>query len=165
MPTIELVSIGCRERVFLPAFRSFALLVSSEPRSHRGLFEETYDALDGMMVHLSNANCERDGIWFASDLIETDASTSIPEVDPDDPDDSWGAGQTATFRFQPHVRPELESLIRILLDSSPVRRITIATDYQFGPAEPSHVDLEDIDSFWQLHDIASLRLNTLYGIG
>jgi len=145
MPTIELISIGCKKVPDLPNYSSFAFIAETGVQSHRGLFQSSFDLFDGVIVHLANKAFEgTDGCWFAGHLVD------------------FGSHGT-TLGFRPEVIPDLRHLMLKLLAASAGGWITFSTDYQFGGRrrERSKVGLSQ---FFKLHDGGMLRFNELWFI-
>ena len=173
MPTIEIVSIGTNYIPDLPRFDTFACMVEAELQSHRSLFQEDFDSVSGVIVHLGNKEFQEDfdkgevGVWFAGQLIDwSDGKTIIiPTVDPDfDEPQWWGEDQSYGFRFLSNVFCEVCELLSLLLEHSPVKQVFFSTDYQFGPSKAMKRMSCTLRSFIDEHDANGLRWNCLYQI-
>lgn len=145
MPTIELVSIGCAKIPDLPKYPSFAYIAEKELISHRSLFQNVFDSLTGVVVHLANKSFEDDegGAWFAGAIMDWDDDKALV--------------------FLPETRRDIEDLMKRLIFASPERRITFSTDYQFGGRRKKCETLT-LHEFLRLHDKLLLRYNKLWHI-
>lgn len=168
VPTIEIVSIQAPTLPPLPRFTTLAIIAERQAaiESHRGLFNDTLGGMSGVILHLGDPDLDpEDGGWFAGKLIEwRDESMTIPLVDPADPHDQWGAGQTERFRFLPTARIEVEQVLNLALQASPIGKAVFLTDYQFGPELPTLVSARAPAALWAEHDKVGLRWNHLYHI-
>jgi hypothetical protein len=167
MPTIELVSVLCKENLTLPSFSTFAIRVDTSLQSHRALFQPVFDQTEGVIVHLGNKDfTEEDYCFFAGRLIDWDEGIIIlPEIDSDSPDEQWwGEDQDQQFRFLAEVLPEVRSLLAYLLQHSPCGQVYFSTDYQFGPKNPDYRTGYSIQRLIDEHNEQGLRWNCLYKI-
>ncbi len=143
MPTIELISIGCLKVPELPKYPSFAYIADTELITHRSLFQNVFDSLTGVIVHLANKSFEgaEDGAWFAGMIMDWDDDEALV--------------------FLPETRQDVADLMQRLIAASPQRRITFSTDYQFGGdrKECNEVTFSD---FFRLHDERALRYNRFW---
>lgn len=143
MPTIELISIGCRKVPALPKYPSFAYIADTDLVTHRGLFQNLFDSLTGAIVHLANKGFEgnEDGGWFAGLIMD------------------WG--DDGALIFLPETRRDVADLMERLIAASPQRRITFSTDYQFG-GDRKECGEVSLSEFFRLHDQRALRYNTFW---
>jgi hypothetical protein len=86
----------------------------------------------------------------------------IPEVDPKDPTDNSGENQQFRFKFLKKFKPDIDTLLKIALEKSPIKKVCFLTDYQFGPEKASTEIIYTISDFWKQHDDEGLHLNTMY---
>src|ERR1044071_5367908 len=97
MPTIEIASVNSGDLIVDQRDFDIDIRVDNVMESHRGLFHDFLIEQQGTIIHLGNPDCkDDDGFFFASELIDKSfepAPIIIPEVDFDDPADSWGANQ------------------------------------------------------------------------
>jgi hypothetical protein len=168
MPTIELVSIGCLKVPDLPAYSSFAYKVDTKLRSHRVLFQEVFDSLTGVIVHLANKELEGDPDFCFAGMI---MDWSHMEASCDE-----------ALLFLPQTRQDVADLMQRLIAASPQHRITFSTDIQWEllppPPQPRRttsaggVEWEEgegqecgevtLSEFFRLHDAHALRYNCLW---
>lgn len=73
-----------------------------------------------------------------------------------------GANQRFRFRFLDQYKADMNKLLKTALDKSPIKKIYILTDYQFGPEKESIETIYNIQDFWQQHDNDGLIIHTLY---
>ena len=167
MPTVEIVSINSIELGLNQKDFDIAIIEENKLESHRGLFYDYLIQQKGTIVHIGDTYFkeDKDGGFFAGELIDWSLESwdiIIPEIDIDDPIRDYGANQRFKFRFLDDYKLEIDKLLKIALDKSPIKRIYFLTDYQFGPAEEKCEIIYTISDFWEQHDNRGLRLNTLY---
>jgi hypothetical protein len=143
MPTVELISIGCPKVPELPKYSSFAYIAETELVTHRSLFQNVFDSLTGVIVHLANKEFEgeEDGGWFAGMIMDWDDSDALV--------------------FLPDSRRDVADLMQRLIAVSPERRITFSTDYQFGGDRQECGEIT-FSEFFRLHDEHALRYNRFW---
>lgn len=153
MPTIELVSIGCIQPPDLPSYRSFTYCTETELQSHRGLFQQVFDGLKGVIAHLANKELEhtKAGCWFAGDLINWNETG----------DDA--KGETSTLIFQSDALLDIRDLMQRLLAASPQKRIIFSTDYQFGGNRRERGNIS-LSQLFELHANRELHFNHLWHV-
>lgn len=149
MPTIELVSIGCPEVPNLPQYPSFAYKAETTLRSHRDRFQNVFDTLSGVIVHLADKDLEHANIgWFAGMLMVWDEDRA----------------DELELLFRQDTFPDIQDLMIRLMRSSPQHRITFSSDVQgdeYGHCQCGEVTLSE---FLRLHDKRALRYNCLWYI-
>ena len=143
MPTIELISIGCTKVPKLSRYPSFAYIAETKLVTHRSLFQNVFDSLTGVIVHLANKSFEgkKDGCWFAGMIMD------------------WDDGKALVFL--PETRRDVADLMQRLIRASPERRITFSTDYQCGGRRRECGELT-LSEFFRLHDKHKLRYNRFW---
>ena len=143
MPTIELISIGCPKVPELPKYPSFAYIADTELVTHRSLFQNIFDSLTGVIVHLANKSFEgeEDGGWFAGMIMDWEDDDALV--------------------FLPETRLDVSDLMQRLIAASPERRITFSTDYQFGGERQEGGEIT-FSEFFRLHDERALRYNRFW---
>ncbi len=143
MPTIELISIGCLKVPELPKYPSFAYIADTELVTHRSIFQNVFDSLTGVIVHLANKSFEGadGGYWFAGTIMD------------------WKDDDALVFL--PETRRDVADLMQQLIAASPERRITFSTDYQFG-GDRQECGAVTLAEFFRLHDEHALRYNRLW---
>lgn len=127
----------------LPKYSSFAYIAETKLVSHRSLFQNVFDSLTGVIVHLANKSLEgdKDGGWFAGMIMDwTDDDSLI---------------------FLPETRRDIAELMQRLIDASPEQQITFSTDYQFG-GDRQECGKLTLKEFFGLHDEHALRYNRLW---
>ncbi|AHM59133.1 hypothetical protein D770_04330 [Flammeovirgaceae bacterium 311] len=167
MPTIEIASINSTGLDLRQEDYDVAIIEENRLESHRGLFNKFLSKQDGSIVHLGNADFKEDkeGGFFGGQLIDWDFESGdiiIPHIDPDNPADSWGANQQHRFKFHEQFKPDIDRILNIALESSPVNKVYFLTDYQFGPSKARTEIIYTITDLWDLHDKEGLIFNTLY---
>lgn len=145
MPTIELISIGCPKVPKLPKYPSFAYIAEANLVTHRSLFQNVFDSLTGVIVHLANKSFEGEegGGWFAGQIMNWDDADSL--------------------YFLPETRRDIIDLMQRLIAASPEHRITFSTDYQFGGDRKECGEINILE-FFRLHDARKLRYNRFWYI-
>jgi hypothetical protein len=168
MPTIEIVSIDSDVDIDQKDFE-VAILVDKKMESHRGLFFDFLIKQNGTMIHVGNPEFknDKDGGFFAGAIIDWGLETSdlaIPQVDPNDPTDNWGANQSFRYRFSKEYKSDIDQLIKTAIRESRIKKAYFLTDYQFGPEKPSHEIIYTLTDLWDRHDNEGLEWNKLYEI-
>ena|SRR5687768_10647162 len=165
MPTIEIASINANSLELRQSNFQVAIIEETKLQSHRGLFYDVLQQQQGCIIHIGDTEFkqEKDGGFFAGRLIDWDFDTGndyiiIPDVDTDD----TSANQQFAFKFIEEFKSDINRLLEIALDKSPIKRILFLSDYQFGPERPKTEIIYTITDFWTQHDTDGLRFNTLY---
>lgn len=166
MPTIEIVSIESTGLNLRQTDFDIATIEENKVVSHRGLFYKFLKKQNGVIVHIGSPECkDRNNGFYGGGIIDWDFEPGeifIPEFDPTDPTDNRGAGQQFRFKFLGQYKTDIEKLLEIALDSSPIKKVYFLTDYQFGPEKGKIEIIYTIDDFWKRHDSEGLNFNTLY---
>lgn len=168
MPTIEIASINAIGLGLNQADFEVAIIEENILVSHRGLFYDTLKQQKGVLVHIGNPEFKyaNEGGFFAGLLIDWGGDLNdeivIPENNLDDLVQDSGANQQFTFKFLSAYKLDIDKLLRIALEKSPIKKVYFLSDYQFGPEEGSIEIIYTIKDFWELHDGEGLKLNTLY---
>ena len=168
MPTIEIVSIDSDLGVGQKDF-DVAIRVDKKLESHRGLFYNFLIKQTGTMIHIGNPDFknDEDGGFFAGAIIDWGLKSNdlnIPQTDPNDPADNWGANQSFKYRVSKEYKPDIDRLIRTAISESKIKKVYFLTDYQFGPEESSHEIIYTLTDLWDRHDNEGLEWNKLYEI-
>lgn len=169
MPTIEVVSVLATGLPSLPLFDSLEAKMETQStiESHRALFSDRLKALSGVIVHLGNPDLDprEESGWWAGYLIDWDHDgPTSPSASPRSPRDHWGSEGAPRFRFTSNARVDIARLIDLAIQASPVSRVVLLTDYQFGPALGTVVDARSPAELWREHDAVGLRWNHLYDL-
>lgn len=167
MPTIEIASINSTGLRLNQADFDVAIIEENKLESHRGLFYDLLQQQNGVIVHIGNPiyKDDKDGGYFAGAIVDWDFKPTevfFPEFDEDDPTDNRGANQQFRFKFIDKYKPDIDKLLKIALDKSPIQKVFFLTDYQFGPENGKTEIIYTITDFWTQHDNEGLGLNTLY---
>lgn len=159
MPTIEIVSINSTGLGLNQADFRVAIIEDIVLESHRGLFYEFLKAQSGVIVHIGNPDMKRNKNWgfFAGKIVDWD-------FEPDDEADRKAKCQQR-FKFLKRYIVDIDKLLKIALDNSPVSKMYFLTDYQFGPKKGKMKNIITISDFWIQHNSEGLHLNTLYELG
>ncbi len=167
MPTIEIASINSNGLGLNQADFDVAIIEENKLNSHRGLFYDLLRQQNGAIVHIGNPEFkdDKEGGFFGGQII--DWGSEPTEIfflvsDPNDPTDNRGANQQFTFKFLDKYQEDIDRLLKIALDNSPIKKVCFLTDYQFGPEKGSIETIYTISDFWTLHDKDGLTLNTMY---
>jgi hypothetical protein len=167
MPTIEIASINSTGLGLNQADFDVAIIEENRLESHRGLFNELLRKQNGVIVHIGNPDYKDDKEcgYFAGAIVDWDfAPTEIylPEFDENDLTDNRGANQQFKFKFLDQYKPDIDKLLKISLNNSPIKKVYFLTDYQFGPEDGKTEIIFTINDFWARHDNDGLSLNTMY---
>jgi len=166
MPTIEIVSIDSTGLNLRQDDFDIATIEENKVVSHRGLFYKFLKKQNGVIIHVGSPECKSpDYGFFGGGIIDWDFEPReifIPEFDPTDPIENRGAGQQVQFKFLDQYKADIEKLLEIALDGSPIKKVYFLTDYQFGPEKGKKEIIYTIDDFWKRHDFEGLDFNTMY---
>lgn len=168
MPTIEIVSINSTGLGLNQADFEVAIIEENKLESHRSLFYDLLRQQSGVIVHIGNPNFKDDkgGGFFAGGLIDWSIDSNqyivIPVNDLDDPTYDSGANQQFIFKFLDSYKPDIDKILKVALDNSPIKKVCFLTDYQFGPEKGNIEKIYTINDFWIRHDNEGLTLNTMY---
>ncbi|WP_316839673.1 hypothetical protein [Pedobacter gandavensis] len=169
MPTIEIVSINSTALRLNQKSFSIAIIEENKLKSHRGLFYDLLQQQNGIIVHIGNPEFKYDksGGFFAGELIDWGVDypgelITIPVNKIGNPIFNNEANQQFRFKFLDQYKPDIDKLLKIALDKSPIKKVCFLTDYQFGPEKETIEIIYTINDFWQQHDNNGLNLNTLY---
>lgn len=170
MPTIEIVSINSTELDIDQADFDVAVIEDKKLKSHRGLFYDFLIRQNGVILHIGNPNfkSDKEGCFFAGAIVDWSVGSNeyitIPIYDTDDSIYDSGGDQEFIFKFLEQYKHDIDNLLKIALDKSPINKIYFLTDYQFGPEKEEIEIIDTVSDFWLRHDNQGLRLNTLYEI-
>ncbi len=147
MPSIEIICVAQIEPIYFTDL-PFQIEVNKNLISHRSpapLFQSDFDKLKGYIYHL----LENEGIT-AYELLEQ----------------GWydACGNSNILKFIDKVSPDVQSVLKTLLNCSPVKQLLFTSDYQFGPEIVKRFDPIPIAKFWKLHDTNKIILNSAYWI-
>jgi hypothetical protein len=167
MPTIEIVSFNSTEIGLNQAEYDVAIIEENKLESHRGLFHDLLRQQNGVIFHIGNPDFkyDKEGVFFAGQIIDWDyepIEIFFPEFDENDPTDNRGANQQFKFKFLDHYKTDIDKLLKIALDNSPIKKVCFLTDYQFGPENGKTEIIYTITDFWTQHNNEGLSLNILY---
>jgi len=159
MPSIELLSINCCNRVYLPEYEWFTWVSElGIPKGHRGSFDHYLRNFSGLFVHLGNRDLIRgkDKYWAAYELIDLHALDEQRTYESHD----------VKVHFKEEVIPEVIDLAERLIAASPERRLIFLTDYQLAESDGSDFPIEQIqkERFFSALTGHHLCFNTLYEI-
>ena len=168
MPTIEIVSINSSRLELKQADFEVAIIEEDKLISHRGLFYEILKKQNGVIVHIGNPDFKNDkeGGFFAGAIVDWSVDPCeniyIPENCSEDLIFDTGANQQFVFKFLDQYKYDIDKLLKIALEKSPVKRICFLTDYQFGQEKEEIEIIYTIKDFWNKHDTEGLKFNTMY---
>lgn len=167
MPTIEIASInsiglGLNQEDF-----DIAIIEENKLESHRGLFYDLLQQQNGVIVHIGNPNCKSDeNVGFvAGTLVDWSFEPGdiiIPEYDENDLIYKSGANHQFSFKFLAQFKYDIDKILKLALDNSPIKKVCFLTDFQFGPEKAKIEIIYSITDFWIKHDNDGLDFNTLY---
>ena len=167
MPTIEIASINATGLKLNQADFAVAIIEENKLESHRGLFFDLLQQQNGTIVHIGNPDFkdDKEGGYFAGHIIDWSFEPTqihFSDFDENDPIENSGANQQFKFKFLEQYKPDIDKLLKIALDNSPIRKVCFLTDYQFGPEDGKTEIIFTISDFWTQHDNDGLNLNTIY---
>lgn len=166
MPTIEIASINSTGLGLNQADFDVAIVEEKKLESHRGLFYDLLRKQEGVIIHIGNPACRNDKSagYFAGAIVDWSFEPGeilSHEYDENDPTYNI-ANQQFRFKFLEQFKPDINNLLKIALDNSPIKKVWFLTDYQFGPGNGKTEKIYTITDFWKQHDDEGLGLNTLY---
>ena len=169
MPTIEIASINSTGLGLNQADFYVAIIEENKLESHRGLFYDLLKQQDGVIIHIGNPDFKNDkeGGFFAGAIVDWSFEPGdiiIPEYDGNGQTYNSEANQQFRFKFLEQFKSDIDKLLKIALDNSPIKKVCLLTDYQFGPENGKTEIIYTISDFWTQHDNEGLGLNTLYEI-
>lgn len=166
MPTIEIASLNSSNLNLDPATFKVAIIQESTLESHRGLFYDFLIKQSGVIVHIGNPDLQSttDRVFFAGKIIDWAFEESEIVIPQSETMHTVDLGSNQQFRFQllKEYKGDIDRILKIALEKSPIKRIFLLTDYQFGPEKANQEIIYTIGDFWQLHDSLGLVFNTLY---
>ncbi len=167
MPTIEIASINSTGLGLNQADFDVAIIEENKLESHRGLFYNLLRKRNGVIIHIGNPDYknEKDGGYFAGAIVDWDFEPKeiyLPKFDENVLTDNRGTNQQFKFKFLDQYKPDIDKLLKIALDNSPIKKVCFLTDYQFGPVDGKTEIIFTISDFWAQHDSDGLNLNTIY---
>ena len=167
MPTIEIVSIDSKGLNLNPEDFDVAIIEEKVLRSHRGLFYDFLKKQNGVIIHIGNPEFKDSeiGDFFAGEIIDWEienSEISIPESETNSSFEDRGANQQFKYKFLPKYKSDIENLLKKALESSPIKKVYLLTDYQFGPEKANKEIIYTINDLWTLHDNGGLMFNKLY---
>ncbi len=167
MPTIEIASINSTGLRLNQADFSVAIIEENKLESHRGLFFDLLRQQTGTIVHIGNPDFkdDKEDGYFAGNIIDWNFEPTeiyFTEFDENEPTDNRGANQQFKFKFLEQYKPDIDKLLKIALDNSPIKKVCFLTDYQFGLEDGKTEIIFSISDFWTQHDNDGLKLNTMY---
>ena len=169
MPTIEIASLKSTGLELNQDDYNIAIIEKDILESHRGLFYDFLLKQKGTIIHIGNPDLknDKDNGFFAGEIINWEF------VDPDldekqkglkaNEENHW-ANQDFLFQFKTEYKDEIEKLMQIAIETSPIQKTYFLTDYQFGPEKSEFKIVNDLNDFWRKHDQYGLSWNTLYEI-
>jgi len=168
MPTIEIVSINSSGLELKQVDFEVAIIEEDKLISHRGLFYKIMKKQNGVIVHIGNPDFKNDkeGGFFAGAIVDWNVDPCeyiyIPENSSEELIFDTGANQQFVYKFLDQYKHDIDKLLKIALEKSPIKRIWFLTDYQFGPEKEEIEIIYTIKDFWNKHDTEGLRFNTMY---
>ncbi len=167
MPTKEIASINSTGLDLIQADFDIAIIEENKLESHRGLFYDFLRKQKGVIIHIGNPDFKnnKESGFFAGEIIDWSfepVSLIIPEYDPNDLPFNAGTNQEYGFKFIDQYKSEIDKLLKIALDRSPIKKVCFLTDCQFGPEKESFEIIYTITDFWARHDAEGLVFNTMY---
>jgi hypothetical protein len=167
VPTIEIVSVDSKSLNLDQKDFGIAIIEENKLESHRSLFNDFLNEHNGVIIHMGNPEFieDKDGCFFANMIIDwefEDTVIQIPEVDTNEPIINTGANQLFKFKILDKHQLDIDSILKIAINKSPIKKVYFLSDYQFGPDKPKTEIIYTIKDFWERHDNQGLAYNTLY---
>ncbi|MBL7914395.1 MAG: hypothetical protein JNL49_05055 [Bacteroidia bacterium] len=166
MPTIEIVSYDSTGLELSQADFDIAIIEENKLESHRGLFYDLLKQENGVIVHIGNPDLKdnKNAGFYAGKIIdwEFEPNEIFHTGHETSRADDHGSNQQSKFKFLNQYKIDIDNLLKIAIDNSPIKKICFLTDYQFGPKKGKKEILNTITDFWRQHDSGGLGLNTMY---
>ena len=167
MPTIEIASFNSKDLGLNQGDFELAIIEENKLESHRGLFYDLLRKQNGVIIHIGNPDFKNDkeGAFFAGEIIDWDFEPTeiyLPEFDENNPTDNRGENQQFKFKFMEKYKSDIDKILKIALEKSPIKKACFLTDYQFGPDNGTIEIIYTINDFWTLHDNEGLTFNKMY---
>lgn len=162
MPTIEIISLKAEKLDLNQDEFDIAIIEENKLKSHRGLFNKFLKKNKGVIVHIGNPEFkdDKEGGFFAGQIIDWDFGSRILIL-PNFSNEETGANQSSRYKFLTDFKIEIQKIISIAIDKSPIREALFLTDYQFGSENSNTLKIR-LKDFWELHDNKGLEWNTMY---
>lgn len=169
MPLIEIASIKSTGLGLSQEEFEISINEDNKLESYRGLFYDFLLRQHGSIVHIGNPDLKEttESGYFSGKLINWDFEGPYSKergIEISSNEDNNYANQHFGFQFSPSYKDEINGILQIAINSSPISKIYFLTDYQFGPETGAYRTLNGLNSFWKYHDGDGLRWNTLYEI-
>ncbi len=165
MPTIEIISLKTTGLEINHHDFDVTIIEENVLKSHRGLFFDFLSKQQGTMMHIGNPNLKNNtesGFW-AGDLIDWEFENPALEEKPKRLK-AQEESQEFLFQFKTNFKNEIEQLMEVAINKSPIHKIYFLTDSQFGSEKAGFKQSKNLRNFWQEHDQKGLTWNTLYEI-
>jgi hypothetical protein len=168
MPNIHIASvyspgINLRQEDF-----DVAIIEDHNLKSERSHFNEFWNSRNGTMIHIGNPDLReiKDNFFFAGEIIDWEFEPVdmlyFPSFDEEYTTCEGGANQQVRFQFLDQYRKDIDRLLRAALNSSPVKKGCLLSDYWYGPDKEHTEVISKISDLWSLHDSEGLTFNTMY---
>ena len=149
MPSIEIVSVNSKELELSQNEFDFAIIVENEKiHSHRSLFFDFLEKLNGTIIHIGNPEFKNNGYdyFFAGKIID------------------WNSDTKKDFKFLPEYEESIFRLLKIAQEKSLEKNIFFVIDYQFSKIKTKNISNLNFETFLREYNIYGLNFNTLYQI-
>jgi len=168
MPTVEIASLSSKGLGLRQDDFALAILEENRLKSHRQRFYKLLQKEYGTIVHVGNPYFreKKKDIFFAGEIIDWEFEPVemlyLPILTGVNADFEGGANQQVRFKFLTQFRQDIDKLLKIALEKSPIKRCYFFTDYYLGPEDESREVIKSIANLWQRHDREGLIFNTMY---
>lgn len=166
MPTIEIASVNSPGINLRQEDYKVTIIENRQLKSHRPLFNDFLKDQNGTMIHVGNPDYRdcQNNLFYAGAIIDWEFEPVEVNYYPSIDDETYegGGNQQMRFKFLEQFRKDIDNLMRAALDSSPVQKGFLFSNYHFGPEkEIKEVGL-CISDLWLHHDENGLVFNTIY---
>jgi len=166
MPTIEIASVNSSGLNLRQEDYEVTIIENTELKSHRSLFNDFLKGRNGTMIHVGNPDYRdcKNNLFYAGSLIDWEFDPVEVNYYPhfDDENYQGGGNQQIRFKFLDQFRKDIDNLLKAALESSPINKGFLLSDYYFGPDKQSEGNVFHINELWLHHDEKGLMFNTMY---
>lgn len=122
-----------------------------------------------MIIHIGNPDYKenKEANYAAGAVVDWSFELTeiiIPKYSENNLTCSNGANQKLRFKLLAQFKSDIDKLLKIALDHSPIGKSCFFTDYQFGPENVKTEICYTITEFWTHHKTDGLDFNILYEI-
>jgi hypothetical protein len=171
MPTLEIASLKSVGLELKQDDFAVSILTNDKLQTHRRTFRRFLQKRKGSLIHVGNPEIKADSrnIFFAGNIIDWDFDPVevlyLPIFGQRKGVKRAGANQLIRYKFLSQFKNDIDKLLHIALEKSPIKKCCIFTNYYFGPDKETTEVIKTIEDLWKRHDVEGLVFNTMYEFG